>query len=478
MSAELLTSTNCEHGGGMTMTAMDPTASFSFDENDVDVLTKPPVDWSTALPKAVRVSCDCDDSTCTRSDGCKGHLITRLFENDDDDDPENECLARTPTEVAASIFRPQQQQEGTASVYCSISAELSSNETQLPPLGNLMDSLWDYYQSTTSGSRNGGSEDSNQSEDDDFEPIPLQLWLARGAPVANGPESCGDENMDSDRPNDVEDRCDSHLARPTSHQQDSQSPLTLKPVSEGLMQQVTGLHYPAVEERLMRCVFGPSCISPDRSGAPCDRKRKENEEISDDQDIVRQQKRIKLLPDVIGPEAPQMAPIHRFLEYLKSNESTLETYDIVQTIVTECSEKHVRGTHKCKNLPGAIFERVIKKLGGPDFQRLFESSQENGGGALVEGHATKPRPASSTPEADYGDAKCQEQSLLEIAVGYGFHLARIHFLHDNGASSTVEELLQQGVDTVNRMSHVERAQFWKYMIETPLYQRQTTERDQ
>mmetsp|Transcript_9955 Transcript_9955/g.13130 ORF Transcript_9955/g.13130 Transcript_9955/m.13130 type:complete len:157 (+) Transcript_9955:149-619(+) len=123
-------------------------------------------------------------------------------------------------------------------------------------------------------------------------------------------------------------------------------------------------------------------------------------------------------------------------------------------------KKHEKGVHRYRNLPGAVFERAVDVLGAVEFQRLFKASQQK--------LKNSPHPKRTRVE-EVGKASIP--NLIETAVGYGFHLARIHFLHDSSNASNVHDILMQGVNTVNRMSEVERAQFWKYMVDSSVHQR-------
>ena len=431
--------------------------SFSFDDDSDDdpILTKQQFeDWSTPQTPDIK--------SVAKEEGSKSKHITRLFV-EDDDDAEHECLARTPTEVAASIFRPHQEpEEEKVSDTQSLSSEAS------PPIGNLMESLWDYYKQTSSQNEGCNTETNTIGNSDDvFEPIPLQFWQASGAPVADSNQGDGDDIDSKEFCHVVVDQSDSLLAHSTSDLGSMEDtvkttvPATSQSDDDGpqpLPKQQSRSQYQTGNATVQ-------CISPDPSmrDTTCDNRKRKETDLGEEQGLRQQNKRIKVLPTVIGPDAPQMAPIRRFLEYLKGHDSTLETYATVQRIVSECSERHSTGSRKYKNLPGAIFEQAIKSIGGPEFQRLFDESQEKD-----EKETRHPMPLTDSRDA----SKIKSPSLVETAVGYGFHLARIHFLHDSGTNSTVHDLLQQGVDTVHRMSQVERVQFWKYMIETPLYQRQ------
>ena len=477
-----MSNVSCTHlGDNNTNDERDPTLSFSFDRNDdADVLTKRLMEDTGNSLKDIFLQESDSSTTVTAEDevNSAGHITRPFLRKKYEDDGDQECIARTPTEVAASIFRQRQQQKEENG--CNTIPPNLSSEGSLT-LGNLVESLWDYcgtHSQHQEGCGNNASEEENT-----FDPIPLRFWQASGVPVGISANSEEDDTMRSSvgcggavaiqsaaihslmLENSTEknqNKCDSVLES-----------LTLQHHSEGRSLTVPDLLDDNETDTFCAQL---QCISPDpvkRSGKSGMHGTKRNQQTttSDEEEHGhREGKRIKLLPNVIGPDAPQMTPVHRLMESLKCDDSNAEMCDRVKKIIEECQLKHAKGYHNYKNLPGAIFDRISKELGASEFQRLFRISQDYGNtiaSSLTE--ASPPRIAETQHVT-----KFHTPSVVEAAVGYGFHLARIHFMHDSETNSSMHELLQQGVETVTRMSKVERTQFWKFMIDSSLYQRPGT----
>ena len=305
--------------------------------------------------------------------------ITRLCFDDDGD---QECITRTPTEVAASIFRQQQQEDKACN---TIPPNPSSDGSST--LGNLLDHLWAFYR--TKRPHEEASGDIANEADDSLEPIPLELWQANGIPVGITSNSEEDDTMESSTTDFCDDLTFQSVPRISStfgantendgaafnSSPQDRRPEERPPTAPDLYNDIE-----LVTIRAPRL-----CISPDPTmrGGEIEvhgYKRKQATETTGEEEerLLRPEKRTKLLPVVIGPEAPQMAPIHRLLESLQRDESSLETCELVKKIVNECCEMHRRGSHKYKDLPGAIVDSVVKQVGATEFQRLFRLSQTQG----------------------------------------------------------------------------------------------------
>lgn len=210
---------------------------------------------------------------------------------------------------------------------------------------------------------------------------------------------------------------------------------------------------------------------------------------------------------VVGPKSTQMLSIKRMLIYLEETsdrssnaDNTVAADDSVEylnkqvlAVVAECQARHVAGESKFMNLPGAIFERLVKEIGGPAFGRIYKASQDfhHPRIAAIE-HAMEASagnnetPGRCSQDLDWkkklsASAEVGRPNLLQVAVGYGFHLARLSLMeeklqekqHIAGVTKrSNKELFEKGAKFVLNMQEDEQVLFWKYMVESPLFHKQ------
>jgi hypothetical protein len=81
----------------------------------------------------------------------------------------------------------------------------------------------------------------------------------------------------------------------------------------------------------------------------------------------------------VGPDSKQMKVVYRMLEYLKTNKDMDKDYRMYLTeidlIVKQCSELHLIHIREYRHLPGVIFDRIVMKLGGEAFLRIYMASK-------------------------------------------------------------------------------------------------------
>ena len=177
---------------------------------------------------------------------------------------------------------------------------------------------------------------------------------------------------------------------------------------------------------------------------------------------------------VVGPDSEEMLVVERMMIYL---EETCDNAQLVQTfrkVVKDCETGHAKGQVKYKHLPGAIFERLVEQVDGPTFKHIYQASRDFDHPRVRELYPDDSTMVVPRSSLDYQQLTSSSgigmPNLLQVAVGYGFHLARMSMLNhaDVDESATIQELMESGAETALNMKEDERFLFWKYMIESPM----------
>lgn len=165
---------------------------------------------------------------------------------------------------------------------------------------------------------------------------------------------------------------------------------------------------------------------------------------------------------VVGPESWQMNVINRMLQYLDDEKgSPYSKYSIqFQATTTQCTKKHLDGNAKYRHLPGAIFEEIVQTIGGPAFLEIYKKAKTHSGNRF--GRAA----AVVNPSSETKTKECP--SLVQVAVGYGFCLAK-SLAADNrsstsGDNNNIKHAVEHASQEVLQMSKSQCMQFWKEHI--------------
>jgi hypothetical protein len=245
---------------------------------------------------------------------------------------------------------------------------------------------------------------SSNPEIQDFEPIPYPL-MARGVPVYT-------ENVDTGKDSDTIVRVNKHYE--TANMARAGSPASLKNDSD------------------------------------------KNEKTVDKYGQAESNK------GVVGPDSWQMNVINGMLEYLDEVKDTPYTKYSAQFHMTTnlCTKQHLDGHVKYRHLPGAIFEEIVHKVGGPTFLEIYKNSKIYSGDR--QGHAAV---------AGYQSSGCQTDgypSLVEVAVGYGFCMAKSLAIENKNSAfwdhNSIKYAVDHGSQKVRKMSSSHRLKFWKEHI--------------
>lgn len=194
---------------------------------------------------------------------------------------------------------------------------------------------------------------------------------------------------------------------------------------------------------------------------PSTRKRKVQSSCNEENDSKKSK-----TDAVVGPDSTEMIAIKRMLIYLEQTSSDVALVRSFHNIVKESEKRHTKGQAKYKHLPGAIFERLIEQVGGEVFMPIYKASR-----TFEHEHINAIyQQESASGSLDYEDLTAsgiEMPNLLQVAVGYGFHLARMSMLnHGHDTCEDIEELMESGAETALNMKDDERFLFWKYMVES------------
>jgi hypothetical protein len=82
---------------------------------------------------------------------------------------------------------------------------------------------------------------------------------------------------------------------------------------------------------------------------------------------------------VVGPDSKQMKAINQMMTYLHNNRDENVEYPIFlfefKLIVEQCTELHLNGLREYRHLPGSIFDKVVAKIGGDEFLKIYLASK-------------------------------------------------------------------------------------------------------
>ena len=173
-----------------------------------------------------------------------------------------------------------------------------------------------------------------------------------------------------------------------------------------------------------------------------------------------------------------------FLHYTEPNRELVHQ---AQEIVREChwESQHGRKRKYKKNLSGAIFEEFVKLFGGLRFQEIYQNAlrfdfeaaerlmasrayqQSQQPHVRQHQHAQPPmmvHPSPSTSTSVTGD----HPGLVEIAIAYGMHMARLDQMEKEATSKTStsnksrKEAVEEGAAQFHSMTNTERQVFWEF----------------
>jgi hypothetical protein len=214
----------------------------------------------------------------------------------------------------------------------------------------------------------------------------------------------------------------------------------------------------ALRQAKKRATAEPVSTAP---RAPSTRKRKIQSSCKEESDSKKNKANT-----VVGPDSTEMIAIKRMLIYLEETSSDVVLVRSFHKVVEDSEKHHAKGQAKYKHLPGAIFEGLIENVGGDVFGPIYKASR------TFEHERVK---ALYPQESASGSLEYEAltasgigmPNLLQVAVGYGFHLARMSMLNrGHDICGDIEELMESGAETALNMKDDERFLFWKYMIDS------------
>lgn len=84
---------------------------------------------------------------------------------------------------------------------------------------------------------------------------------------------------------------------------------------------------------------------------------------------------------IVGPDSKQMKAINQMMTYLHNNREQNVEYPIFlfefKVIVEQCTELHLSGLREYRHLPGSIFDKVVAKIGGDEFLKIYLASKSH-----------------------------------------------------------------------------------------------------
>jgi hypothetical protein len=158
---------------------------------------------------------------------------------------------------------------------------------------------------------------------------------------------------------------------------------------------------------------------------------------------------------IVGPDSGQMNTIKRMRAYVDEMEATA-VVEIFGVVKRECEIRHERGERRYLHLPGAIFEGLVERLGGVATLRIYTNALTYiNHPSFVDLNVVDPEPVNDVSSSD------PPPNLLEVAVGYGIHLAA--GLSKDAGKIDIESVVHDGANAVMGMKDQERLIFWDYM---------------
>jgi hypothetical protein len=166
--------------------------------------------------------------------------------------------------------------------------------------------------------------------------------------------------------------------------------------------------------------------------------------------------------NLVGPDSWQMDVIYRINFYLDQDKHCpYSMYSkTAQSVTEKCTKLHFAGNIKFRHLPGAIFEQIVSDIGGSTFLSIYMAAKNLSYGRLRSAHGT---------QVDIRDSNTSP-NLIQLAVGYGFHMAQSITLGgqnsslDLNESKSLKKSVEQGARTVLEMSKQTQVQFWNENI--------------
>ena len=359
---------------------------------------------------------------------CETDMPSRQYCSGDDD----EWPLGMPRKASASVFR----------LDSNIDMDLHIDNPRTPSDGSLSQLLGDF----TDDIQNKEATEAGASNLDEhvFDPIPLNFLRARGAPV------------------DIEGADTSHGRGPSTKSTPKSEKDSFEELDSALCQETDITSW-----------NDPSHLWNFQSDTPGSTLKRTITSTSAAQESSREPKRVRSdYSKEIHPTRPApTTPLEKFLWFLKHKLPEQESWIAVQEIVKHCEEKRDAGVPKYQHIPGAVFELAVDVLGAEKFQKLFQASQKVDHGILDARESTE----VARERGGHRNEDNQVPSLVDTALAYGFHMARVYLLHQSSDSIPVINILRKGIDTVKRMNDAERTQFWKYMLLSKLFDTNTVE---
>ena len=167
----------------------------------------------------------------------------------------------------------------------------------------------------------------------------------------------------------------------------------------------------------------------------------------------------------VGPDSWQMKKLYRMIIYLEETEGSenAQHAKIFRAVVAQCDAFHRSGNAKYLHLPGAIFEEMVDRIGGPAFLQIWNESKTFEHPRLDDvfpkNEIVVVGPHATVRVIDVTDG---QPNLLQVSVAYGFNLANTMDSNDRGAS--IQEVLERGAHSVLNFDETARQSFWASQI--------------
>ena len=173
----------------------------------------------------------------------------------------------------------------------------------------------------------------------------------------------------------------------------------------------------------------------------------------------------------VGPNSVQMKVVKRMIVFLQEQVKQSDNphfriwLEAICQVTSDCEMRHLRGENKYRHLPGSIFEKLVDHIGGESFGHIYHGARSFEHNRLKELNLLDEDPIE--PE------DTTVPSVLEIAVGYGLHLATTHVeprgQEVNGDTPSQQKdlhaMVRHGAKIVTNMNEEERGMFWQYMTQ-------------
>lgn len=164
---------------------------------------------------------------------------------------------------------------------------------------------------------------------------------------------------------------------------------------------------------------------------------------------------------VVGPDSWQMMVLYRMIIFLEETNGceNIEHARLFRYAVAHCKAQYRRGHPKYLHLPGAVFEEVVDRIGGPAFLNIFKGAKTFEHPRLNEAFSDNEIVVVGTDETLRAiDITDGQPNLLQVSVAYGFHLAKT--MKSSNCCSSVKEVLERGAHDVLNLDKPARKDFW------------------